>query len=506
MGAELEALRKHFPDPHWRLNHLYHVIDEKGEDSAFHLRPAQEKFLRNMWYFNLILKARQLGFTTLIDLIGLDMALFKPNCTAKIIAETKDKAADIFDAKILYPYDRLPKEVKQWCPIIARSKDGSVEFGNGSSIKVSVSARSGTCNFLHISEYGPVCARQPEKATEIKRGSLPAVHAGSFCFIESTAMGNSGHFYEMTMAALAAKLSGRKLDMQEYRLHFFPWWENPEYATRSEEIVVPQRLQDYFQKLDMMYGIKLDNRQRAWYTVQEKTLHEDMWSEFPSFPEEAFQVAKEGAYYARQFQDIYRDHRICGVPYDRHLPVYTAWDLGMSDETSIWFFQFYGKEIRVIDYYQANGEALGHYANVLLEKEYRYGGHFAPHDIAVRELSSGVSRLESARKLGINFERIPTNLDLAGGIENVREMLGYCWFDEAKTEIGRKCLEAYRREFDEKNNCYRSHPLHDWSSHGADSFRTMAMAWKMGRVRDSSTEMMSGGNTSIRITGGLRRI
>jgi hypothetical protein len=158
------------------------------------------------------------------------------------------------------------------------------------------------------------------------------------------------------------------------------------------------------------------------------------------------------------------------------LPVFTSWDLGMSDETTIWFFQFYGKEIRVIDFYAANGESLGHYINVLHDKGYRYARHFAPHDIAVRELGTGVSRLETARKLGVEFDRIPTNVDLMGGIENSREMLTFCWFDECKTEEGRKALEAYKKEWDEKHGVYKNHPLHDWSSHAADSFRTMAQA------------------------------
>ena len=187
----------------------------------------------------------------------------------------------------------------------------------------------------------------------------------------------------------------------------------------------------------------------------------------------------------------------------RHEPglgVYTAWDLGVSDQTSIWFLQFLGKEIRVIDFYENSGEGLNHYAQVLASKPYRYIRHFAPHDIAVRELGSGISRMDAARKFGINFDRIPTNLDLAGGIENVREMLGYCWFDEVKTENGRKALEAYKREWDEKNASFKSQPCHDWSSHAADAFRTGAVAWKLGLVAD-----IDGGKRRVKTTGGLKK-
>ena len=109
--------------------------------------------------------------------------------------------------------------------------------------------------------------------------------------------------------------------------------------------------------------------------------------------------------------------------------------------------------------------------------------------------------METARKFGIKFDRIPTNLDVMGGIENCREMLQYCWFDEAKTESGRKCLEAYKKEWDDKHSCYKSQPLHDWSSHGADAFRTGAQAWKLGYCGEQSTAAVR-----IQTTGGLRKI
>lgn len=480
MEKQIEKLKSAFSDPLWRLNNLYRIIDETGREVLFQMRPAQQKFYREIWFFNIVLKARQLGFTTLIDLIALDMAIFTPNFTAVIIAETKDKASDIFESKIKFPYQHLPREIQQHVSATGCSRD-EITFSNGSKIRVMVSARSGTCNFLHISEYGPVCAKSPAKAEEIKTGSLPAVHRGSFVFIESTAMGNSGNFYDMVRDAEAAQLQNRKLSELEFKLHFFPWHQNPEYVSDSG-IVIPDRLLRYFDELYDKYNIELSEEQQRWYAVQEAKYHEKMWAEYPSYPQEAFKVAQEGTYYARQFEKIYRENRITTVPYEPALPVYTAWDLGVSDDTAIWFFQFFGMEIRVIDYYENSGEGLPHYATVIDTKNYRYRKHFAPHDISVRELGSGLSRIETARKLGLLFERVPTNIDLPGGIEHCREMLQYCWFDESRTEAGRKALENYKREWNEKHACYQSSPLHDWTSHGADAFRTMAVAWKMGRI------------------------
>ena len=267
MEKQIETLKQAFADPFWRLNNLYRIIDEQGAEVLFRMRPAQEMFYREMWFFNIILKARQLGFTTLIDLIGLDMTIFTPNFTAVIIAETKDKAKDIFERKIKYPYEHLSPEIKAWCPVTSCSK-GEMTFANGSSIKVMVSARSGTCNFLHVSEYGPVCAKSPAKAEEIKTGSFPSVHAGGFVFVESTAMGNAGNFYEMVKIAEALKLRGRKLSPQEFKLHFFPWHQNPEYVSDSE-IVISERLLRYFDELYDNFGIALSEAQQCWYAVQE---------------------------------------------------------------------------------------------------------------------------------------------------------------------------------------------------------------------------------------------
>ncbi len=492
-----------FSSQEWRLDNLYHTVDEQGRDVPFRMRPAQRRLFRDMASRNIVLKARQLGFTTLIDLMALDQALFVPNTTAAIIAESLPKASEIFDRKIRHPYDGLPAEIRQHVPITSCS-GSRLELANGSRISVTVSARSMTCTFLHVSEYGPVSARFPDKALEIMTGSFPAVHAGGRIFVESTAMGNSGCFYDMVQAALLRQGNGAPLLPQEFRLHFFPWYEDPKYRVEGD-YPVPQRLRIYLDGLEARLGIKLDPAQRAWYAIQEGQLHEEMWREYPSFPEEAFQVAQTGAYYAAQFDEIIKDRRISTVPVDDSLPVHTAWDLGVSDDMAVWFVQFHGSECRVVDFYAASGEGLPHFVRVLRDRGYSYGMHFAPHDIAVRDLSSGASRLEAAAAMGLRFERVMTNRDVQAGIEAVRELLGFCWFDAARTEEGVKSLRAYRREWDDRRGCYADHPLHDWASHASDAFRTLAVAWKAGMIRDAGLSSARRGISPDEVTsrGGL---
>lgn len=192
-------------------------------------------------------------------------------------------------------------------------------------------------------------------------------------------------------------------------------------------------------------------------------------------------VIAEGSYYGKLLQQAEQDGRIGKVPCEPQLLVNTAWDLGMSDSTAIWFFQHlpvgHMGEWRFIDYYEASGEGLAHYAEVLARKGYRYGVHLAPHDIAVRELGTGRSRLETARNLGINFAAVK-NLPIMDGIEAARQVLGAAWFDRDKCAKGLNCLYGYKREYDEARAAYRDYPLHDWTSHGADAFRYAAVGYQ----------------------------
>lgn len=185
----------------------------------------------------------------------------------------------------------------------------------------------------------------------------------------------------------------------------------------------------------------------------------------------------EGAYYGKQIAKALKDGRITRVPYDEYVPVYTFWDLGISDAMCIWFVQLVNKEIRFIDYVEVEGEGFPYFAKVLEEKGYRYAEHYAPHDIVNRELGSGSSRLEAAAKLGINFQVVP-KLEIADGIDAARSIFSQCWFDEVKCAKGIKALKNYHKEYDEKREIYRDRPEHDWSSHGADGFRYFAVRYR----------------------------
>lgn len=194
----------------------------------------------------------------------------------------------------------------------------------------------------------------------------------------------------------------------------------------------------------------------------------------------SFEAANAGAYYGKQMQDAWRESRIGRVPLEPGVPCETWWDLGMDDSMSIWITQTVVREIRVVHYYEHSGEGLAHYATYLHEwakaKEARFTRHGMPHDIEVRELGTGKSRRDVCeRQLDIRPISVAPVLDVESGIEQVRRILPQCWFDERECERGISALTEYAKVWDEKHKVFAPRPLHNWASHGADAFRTMAM-------------------------------
>lgn len=478
-------------DKLWRLNHLYWITNKEGKPVRFQMTPEQLEYFEGMHTRNLILKARQLGFTTEVCIIQLDAALFEAAKCA-LIAHTLNDAKRLFREKIKYAYDRLPDEIKAANPA-SNDAAGELVFKKGGSLYISTSFRGGTLRYLHVSEFGKICAKFPDKAREIVTGAFEAVSSDCFTTIESTAEGRAGYFFDYCQSAEKAQLQGKSLSSLDWKFFFFSWWKNALYAIDPVE-ALPQRLSDYFAELEAKYGIVLNDRQRAWYYAKEKTLGDDMKREYPSIPAEAFQQSVEGAYYAKQFRKLYEQKRIGALPDNSHLPVHTFWDIGVSDSTAIWFVRIVGEEYHVIDYYENSGEGLRHYMKVLKDKGYTYAAHWGPHDIDNREFGSDAkTRRELARegyeidgsRYAITFQVVP-KLGVDDGIEQVREILPRCVFDDVKCEEGLNALESYRKEWDDKRGCWKDKPLHDWTSHGSDGFRYFAVTQKKRDVLKSA--------------------
>lgn len=227
--SDLKLAQERLLDPLWRMNNLYYIVDKSGNKVKFKLNWAQEELYRNAWYCNLVLKARQLGISTFCCMLFLDRCLFNSNVFAGILSYTQEDAKQMFK-KIKFAYDNLPQEIKKHR---VATVDSAMELtlNNGSSIRVGTSMRGSTLKYLHISEFGKICATDPAKEREIITGSLNALAPGkSYVFIESTAEGREGAFYDMCKKAQDMAAQGKKLTNLDYKFFFFPWYRETLYT------------------------------------------------------------------------------------------------------------------------------------------------------------------------------------------------------------------------------------------------------------------------------------
>lgn len=189
----------------------------------------------------------------------------------------------------------------------------------------------------------------------------------------------------------------------------------------------------------------------------------------------SFEAAIEGAYYGLLLEKATQEGRIAQVPHNPALPVYTAWDLGVGDDTAIWFAQRSGGWLHIIDHYATNGQSASHFVDVLRGKPYSYARHFLPHDADNREWTNGKSRLDTLKSLGLQNLKVLPRMPVDDGINAVRLLLPLCRFDADKCNNGLESLRQYRREYDENKRVFKPAPLHDWTSHDADAFRYLAV-------------------------------
>lgn len=471
----LTLAARRWPDKRARLSDgFYRIKDKSGKTVPFRMNEDQAAFIDSRHGMDIVLKARQKGFTTVIQIDMLDDCLFQPNTAAGVIAHNLNDAKAFFADKIKFAYDNLPPEFRA---VVSAQQDAadSMKFSNGSSIRVGTSLRSGTLQRLHVSEYGKLCAKFPEKAKEVKSGAFNTVQAGQRIVVESTAEGQAGHFYELTQIAQRKQASEQPLTPLDFKFHFAPWWTSEEYVLH-DQVTITAEMQEYFEKLEAEDGITLLPEQKAWYVKKEEQQGDEMKREFPSTPKEAFEASIEGAYFAKEMLKMRREKRICRIPI-MDAPVYTTWDLGLNDSMTITFWQDHGFERRAIDYYENSGEGFAHYAAVLNRKGYNYSRHYMPHDADQRSLTDvAESRRTHAERAGIKpidvLKRIETE---QSGIDASRAFLAQVWIDEVRCARLIACLDNYRKAWDDKLGVFKSYALHDEFSHGYKSFESAAI-------------------------------
>ena len=509
LPTDAETLARCLADPYWRVfsGCLYKIMikgdgDEETQDvSVMPFKPnaAQEKFVNRLWHRNVILKARQLGFTTLIAILWLDHALFNADQRCGIIAQDREAAEVIFRDKVKFAYENLPEQIRERFPLGRDSASELLFAHNNSSIRVATSMRSGTIHRLHISEFGKICAKFPNKAKEVMTGSIPAVPSNGILVIESTAEGRDGSFFKICQTAQANFAQRKKLNFRDYRFHFYAWWQEPKYRMDSSMVSISPEQHEYFDEVetiverDMGITVKIDVDQRAWYVATIEADFEGaddrMWQEYPSYPAEAFQVSTDGNYYAKDMALLRKRGGITNVP-ELDMPVNTFWDIGNSDGCAIWFHQDSNGQDRFLDYYEAHGETLKHYVAKLREKGYVFDTHYLPHDATHERLSDfNKSTLQMLQDLmpGERFVVVPRISYLMDGIQQTRACMRNYYFDQTNCKLGIDRLDGYKKRWNNTESRYVDQPdKSNGCSEGADALRQHAQA-KMAGLIVSST-------------------
>jgi hypothetical protein len=466
--------------PHFLDEYVF--IEDKESNRAIKLRlwPEQRKIVPTLLESKLliILKARQLGLTWLTACFVLWLAITNQLFLTVVISVTEDLSIE-FLQRVYFILDRLPVWLKP--PTKTRTQQ-IFEFqhakGLVSTIKsmptTEMGAQSKTPNVLVMDE---ACGNRLAKA--IYNASYPGIESSKGHVIIISNSIKEGPGWVFVRDLFIASMVG----VNKFKRIFLPWTTHPgRPATFKQDMIASG--------------------------MTERDVNEN----YPESEEEAITDRNiKGVYYSKQMADARKDKRIGPVPWVPGFEVYTFWDLGVDDATSIWFMQHIGLQYRFIDYYENTGMGMVHYAKTLQEKPYVYGDHYMPHDAEQRQMGGdtdvALSRREIAENLGIDpiliVKKAKDSQAVLNAIEAGRNILNQCCFDEEKCSRGILCLESYRSEYDEDKDKLGNKPLDNWSCHGADSLRTFAQGYQpKQKVVPSGKNMRNYGEASTTWMGG----
>ena len=458
----------------WRLNNLYTITNKDGELVRFVMNWAQHAvYAESLRHPRIIvLKSRQQGISTLWLVSFFDDAIFEDNFELGLMTQGMKESKTLF-RRVKRLWDELPADIKDFLKLkLVTDTKEEIGLSNGSTMYIQTSFRSGTLQRLHISEFGKIAYKYPEKALETKTGTLQTIRVGNTVVIESTAESGDNMFKHMwdTATSLTGELSGK-----DFVPVFLSWVNDPDCVIPIEQ-TIDKDAAKYFEELEDKLSVKLTNEQKWWWVAQKRELGDDMGREYPGTPEEAFEVARDGSYYGSQWKTLRKNGHYIPRLYDKGYDVDVAMDLGMNDTFSIGFFQTIGEKVYIIDEYHNSGEGLAHYVDVMFKKPYKIRTVYVPHDAQQRELNTGMTRIARLRELGVRNIRLLPRASVHIGIERVRKMLDKCYIDSENCSYLDVTLKSYTKQWNEKLGQWSDKPLHNEWSNPADMIRYIAMS------------------------------
>ncbi len=458
-------------DKNWRIRRLYKIRDKERRLVRFVPNMAQKHFSEHAARRNIILKSRQLGFTTFETIDSLDDTLFNRNFDALLIAQDLDSAESVFDKKIYLAWESFPMK-DLYRVDMDQAKTLKVNFSDGtfSSIAVDTSGRSGTFHRVHVTEFAKVAKEHPSKAQEIIEGTIPAVPSNGRVDIESTAEGGQGLFADIFWEAWKR---GEPTRPEEFKAHFYNWKWDPDVLKTKPEKNLPKEILDYQHKM------RLSSQEAAFYFTKWTSFSRDwemMFRQYPTTPEEAFQSIIKGVIYAAEIGRARAEGRFNIYPFDRALKVHTVWDLGVGPNLAIGFYQRSAGRVRMIDFWQGEEkEGLPEACREVLRKPYVYGKHFFPHDVKATDESTGKTRRQTAESLLSTKIFLVPEVSFNDGIHAGRMLWDHLFVNIPTCQLWLDGVSEYRWKWNKQLGVFTKDPEHDSASHKGDVHRYAAL-------------------------------
>lgn len=497
-APELGAL----DDPVWRLANLYE-IQEATDDAEtgvvfwpFVPKPEQRVLIWDIHVRrvkNLIVpKARKLGCSTALMLVGFDLALWNAGFDTLLVDKTLIDAREKLQKMVRVAWEKLPAEIRaMFTASLAEEKfvfhrNGAVADA-ASQVRISVSGRGGSPNFLLVSEWGTIQFDEPKRSEEIKTGAMPAAEFG-IRVIETTWKGaDDGDVWPYVANAL--KVPDDKKGPKDWRLRFFPWWLEPKYSYAGDPSSVSAAVTAYLAAMAAEISAELGEPfefspgQALFYQHQSEILGIYVKREYPTVLRECWEAPVEGAIYAAHFAEALADGRVRAELYDPALPVFTSWDIGGPANLVVWYFQVTRGRVRWIDCDIGLDLTTKQRVDHMHAKNYRFARHLLPHDAASTG-ASAISFENDLRAHGLeNVVVVQRTSDEWLGINAVLQLFQHFEFDADKTTRGVRSLKAFHVHEKTKE------PVADWSKHACDAMRTMAEGAKEGLISLEAVEL-----------------
>jgi hypothetical protein len=481
-------------DQYWRLSNLYSCrIEGIGKPVKFRPRPEQEVLIKHLieqpTVPAYVIKSRRLGISTAVDTFQTDCAAFTQGFRGIIIDQKQDDATKKMVEIVRFAFDSLDPLILQGFRADKRNdselriRHAGEEESQDSVIFATTGGRGGDCSMLHVSEWGPIAATDPNRSNEIRTGAFPAARKGRRVVETTWYGGKGGDLWELIKPIMESDPNAEGI------LYFFPWHSDPQ-AIKLDGKSTPE-IEHYFKELAGKLGKSFSQEQKQWYAAKKIEQGIFVKREYPSTLEEAFSAPVEGSIYGDAIMEARGAGRIIPFEWNRSNPVFSFWDLGWDDSTSIWLLQLIGHDLHWIWHAEERHHNAAEMVQIMDATGIPVSGHYIPHDGGHKKPGEGKSYKDRLEEAGlVNVTVVPQCRSKWPGIDALRSMLSRSYFRLPFTEKGIAALEAYHTKTVSSGGTIAKDPVHDWSSHTCDAARTAAEAIELGLVKTSQAKRL----------------